>query len=64
MCGLAGMITTIFIYYVPALAPHCTFSFSQGMIDFVIYGILPDARGGGTHSWVLLIMSLAYLPLY
>jgi hypothetical protein len=49
MAGLAGAITTTFIYYAPAIAPHTTFSFAQGLIDFVIYGLLPDTRGGGTH---------------
>jgi PTS system glucose-specific IIC component len=64
MAGIAGLITTTMIYYAPAIAPHVTFSFSQGMIDFVIYGVLPDARGGGTHCWVLLILTCGYFPIY
>lgn len=64
MAGLGGMITTILIYYVPSIAPHVGFSFSSGLIDFIIYGVVPDARGGGTHCWVLLLMSLCYMPIY
>jgi hypothetical protein len=43
------MITTTFIYHAPAIAPHVTFSFSQGIIDFVVYGVVSDIRGGGNH---------------
>jgi PTS system glucose-specific IIC component len=64
MAGIAGMVTTIFIYWLPGIAPHVGFSFGQGLIDFVIYGVIPDARGGGTHCWILLLMTTAYFPIY
>jgi PTS system glucose-specific IIC component len=28
---------------------HMGMTFSGGVIDFVIYGIIPDALGGGTN---------------
>jgi phosphotransferase system glucose/maltose/N-acetylglucosamine-specific IIC component len=58
------MITTIFIYNAPSIAPHVTFSFAQGIIDFVVYGVVSDIRGGGNHCWVLLLMSILYFPIY
>ncbi|MDR3329761.1 MAG: PTS transporter subunit EIIC [Mycoplasmataceae bacterium] len=64
MAGLAAMITTILMFYAPVVGPHVTFSFSQGIIDFVIYGVLTDARGGGAHCWVLLVLSVIYFPIY
>jgi PTS system glucose-specific IIC component len=64
MSGLCAMITTIFCYYAKDIAPHVTFSFAQGIIDFVVYGVLPDIRGGGTHCLTLFIMSLLYFPIY
>ncbi|MDR0674743.1 MAG: PTS transporter subunit EIIC [Mycoplasmataceae bacterium] len=64
LAGIGGMITTTLIYYAPNVAPHVTFSFAQGALDFVIYGVIPDIRGGGTHCWMLLLMSIVYFPIY
>ncbi|MDR0739859.1 MAG: PTS transporter subunit EIIC [Mycoplasmataceae bacterium] len=64
LAGIGGMITTTLIYYAPGIAPHVTFSFAQGALDFVIYGVIPDVRGGGTHCWMLLLMSIMYFPIY
>lgn len=39
-------------------------TFSAGLIDFSIYGILPDALGAKADCWKAVIVGLAYVPIY
>ena len=39
-------------------------TFSAGLIDFSIYGILPDALGARADCWKAVIVGLAYIPIY
>lgn len=39
-------------------------AFSAGLIDFSIYGILPDALGARTECWKTVIVGLGYIPIY
>ena len=39
-------------------------TFSGGLIDFSIYGILPDALGAKADCWKAVIIGVAYIPIY
>ena len=39
-------------------------TFSAGLIDFSLYGILPDALGAKTDCWKAIIVGLGYIPIY
>ena len=39
-------------------------TFSAGLIDFSIYGILPDVLGAKADCWKAIIVGLAYIPIY
>lgn len=39
-------------------------TFSAGLIDFSIYGILPDALGAKADCWKAIIVGLTYIPIY
>ena len=57
MCGLSFMITN-------AIGVHMGLTFSAGLIDFCLYGVLPDSIGGGANSWWPIIIGLAMAPIY
>ncbi len=39
-------------------------TFSGGAIDYVIYGIIPDAMGREVSCWVPIVVGVAYVPIY
>ena len=57
MCALSFMLANV-------LGANMGMTFSGGIIDFVIYGAIPDALGKGVNSWVPVVVGLAYAPIY
>ncbi|WP_210725176.1 PTS transporter subunit EIIC [Mycoplasma todarodis] len=55
MAGFAFMLMNVF-------GAHIGMTFSGGMIDMVIYGMLPVAKG--THFWWAFVIGAAYIPIY
>ncbi len=57
MSGIAFALANVF-------GAHVAFSFSGGFLDFILYGIIPDSIGGQSNCWILVLMGLAYMPIY
>ncbi|WP_168388351.1 PTS transporter subunit EIIC [Mycoplasma marinum] len=55
MAGFSFMLMNI-------LGSHIGMTFSGGMIDMVIYGILPFAKG--THFWWAFVIGAGLIPIY
>lgn len=43
---------------------HIGMTFAAGMIDFTLYGILPDILGAQAGSWKSIIVGLGLVPIY
>lgn len=54
-CALSFMIANL-------LGVHVGMAFSGGLLDLLIYGIIPVAKG--THFWWTLVVGLFYVPIY
>ncbi len=39
-------------------------TFSGGIIDFVIYGVLSNATGFHTSAWIIPLVGIVYVPIY
>lgn len=57
MCGLSFMILDL-------LGTHMGMTFSGGIIDFSLYGILPDATGMGANCFWVIPVGLLFAPIY
>ncbi|MBW0594580.1 hypothetical protein HUN03_00178 [Mycoplasmopsis anatis] len=55
LCALSFMIANL-------LGVHVGMAFSGGLLDLLIYGIIPVAKG--THFWWTLVVGLFYAPIY
>ncbi|MCP4336881.1 MAG: PTS transporter subunit EIIC [Mycoplasma sp.] len=55
MAGFSFMLMNVF-------GAHIGMTFSGGMIDMVIYGMLPVSKG--TQFWWAILIGLAYIPIY
>ncbi|VEU70764.1 PTS transporter subunit IIABC [Mycoplasmopsis glycophila] len=54
-CALSFMLANL-------LGVHIPMTFSGGMLDLLIYWIIPVAKG--THFWWTLVVGLGYIPIY
>ncbi len=39
-------------------------TFSGGLFDLLIYGLLPSITGNGTQFWIILVLGVVYIPIY
>ena len=62
--GFHGVIAGV-SYWVMNVLPACVgFTFSAGLIDFCIYGVLPDAIGAGSNCWWILVIGVFIFAIY
>lgn len=59
--GLACMIATIFTLYTP-VGPHVVGT--DGLIDLVFWGIIPQINGGGSNWYMVVVISAIFAPIY
>ena len=65
MGAIAFMIPTALSIYMPTgWGCHVSFTFSGGLIDFIIYGVLQDVKGAGSNCWYLAAIGGAYAIIY
>ncbi|WEK83250.1 MAG: PTS transporter subunit EIIC [Mycoplasma sp.] len=57
LAGLSGLFLGLW-------HAHIGMTFAAGMIDFTLYGILPDILGAQAGSWKAIIVGLGLVPLY
>lgn len=57
MAGLSFMLMDV-------LGAHIGMTFSGGIFDFVLFGILPDATGFGTNSFWVIPVGILFAPIY
>ncbi len=57
MCGVSAMLMVV-------CHAHMGMTFSGGIIDFFIYGVLPDASGAGANCYWAIILGLGFAVLY
>ena len=56
-CGVSFWLMNLF-------GAHMGMTFSGGIIDFCIYGVLPDTLGAGANCWWAIIIGLLLTPIY
>lgn len=39
-------------------------TFSGGLFDLLIYGLLPSITGNGTQFWIIIVLGVVYIPIY
>ncbi len=47
-----------------ALGSHVGMTFSGGIFDYVLFGVIPDATGLGANSYWIPIIGVIYAPIY
>lgn len=57
MCALSFMLMNLF-------GANMGMTFSGGAIDYVIYGIVPDALGKEVSCYWPIVLGIAYVPIY
>ncbi len=54
----------ISFWLMDALGSHVGMTFSGGIFDYVLFGILPDATGLHSNSWWIPSLAVIYAPIY
>lgn len=62
--GFHAVGCAISFWLMNLLGAHCGLSFSGGFIDFVIYGVLPDAMGGKANCWIAILIGAPLAVVY
>lgn len=62
--GFHATLCAISFWLMNLLHANMGMTFSGGLIDFTIYGILPDALGAKADCWKAVIIGAAYIPIY
>ncbi len=57
MAGMSFWLLNLF-------GAHVGLTFSGGIIDLLIYGLLPTITSNPTHFWVVLVVGIIYIPIY
>ncbi len=62
--GFHAVFCAISFWLMNILYANMGIAFSAGLIDFSIYGVLPDVLGARVDCWKAVIIGLAYVPIY
>ncbi len=56
-CGLSGMLMYI-------CGAHIGMTFSGGLLDLIIYGVIPDISKAGTNFYWAIVLGIIFAPIY
>ncbi len=62
--GFHVLMAGISFWVLNVVGAHVGLTFSGGLIDLIIYGVLPSATGNPTMFWAIIVLGLVYIPLY
>ncbi len=62
--GFHAFFCAISFWFMNLLGAHIGMTFSGGLIDFCIYGILPDSLGAGANCYWAVVIGLVLIPIY
>lgn len=62
--GVHAVYCAISFWLMSLLGMNMGMSFSGGLLDFIVYGALPDALGKQANSYWAVVLGLVYIPLY
>ncbi len=62
--GFHVPMTALSFWFAGLMNVHVTVTFSQGIFDFLIFGILPVFSGMHTNVWYLFIIAAIWAPIY
>ena len=62
--GFHVWMAGISFWVLDLLGSHIGMTFSGGIFDYVLYGILPDATGFHSNSYWVLLVGAIYAPIY
>lgn len=62
--GFHAVFCAISFWLMNLFGAHVGMTFSGGAIDFVVYGVIPDAQGAHANCYWAVIIGAAYLPIY
>ncbi len=62
--GFHAVLCAISFWLMNILNAHVGMTFSAGVLDFLIYGVLPDIAGAGAKCWIAIIIGLGLSPIY
>lgn len=62
--GIHAVLCAFSFWFMSLFGANLGMTFSGGLIDYIIYGIVPDALGANVHSWAVPIIGIVYIPIY
>ena len=62
--GFHAVLCAISFWLMNVFHAHVGMSFSAGVLDFLIYGVLPDIAGAGAKCWIAICIGLCLSPIY
>ncbi len=62
--GFHAFFCAMSFWFMNLLGAHMGMTFSGGLIDFCIYGVLPDSLGAGANCYWAVIIGLVLIPIY
>ncbi|WP_052663887.1 PTS transporter subunit IIABC [Mycoplasmoides alvi] len=62
--GIHAVLCAFSFWFMSLFGANLGMTFSGGLIDYTIYGIVPDALGANVHSWAVPIIGIVYIPIY
>ncbi len=62
--GFHAFFCAMSFWFMNLLGAHVGMTFSGGLIDFCIYGVLPDSLGAGANCCWAVVIGLVLIPIY
>lgn len=62
--GFHAVMAGLSFWILALLGSSVAVTFSGGIIDYSLYGILPDATGQGVHSYWIIAVGAVFAPIY
>ncbi len=62
--GFHAFFCAMSFWFMNLLGAHVGMTFSGGLIDFCIYGVLPDSLGAGANCYWAVVIGLVLIPIY
>lgn len=62
--GIHAILCAVSFWLASLLGANIGQTFSGGILDLIIYGIIPDVIGAKTNTWIVVVVGLVYVPIY
>ncbi len=62
--GFHAVLCAISFWVMALAGAHIGMTFSGGMFDLILFGLIPDIAGNGTNHWNVYWLGAIYIPVY